>query len=271
MALQKRFELHTAKHPNAYERTQKHAVTIEELAKVAKDVQKDISSKGTFSHDEHTLYSPDGKYCVKIWIGLVDQQDREFGGDWGFLTIQTFEKQDDDWWQCIGIQHCMPLDWAATEIVNASNDATQYIENIVHHQVTKGIDTAMLTASAQIHSIDAKIVELQEQRFKLEQQRLKEVSKQVKSVKGFVYLLKSNEHPDVYKIGRSVNPTNRAKTFGVKLPFPVEFDCLISTPDMYALEAELHTRFAAQRLDGEWFRLSDDDVSYIRRLAHVNE
>jgi hypothetical protein len=38
---------------------------------------------------------------------------------------------------------------------------------------------------------------------------------------------------------------------------------------MYALESELHTRFARNRVDGEWFTLTDDDVRYIHALAEA--
>ncbi len=81
---------------------------------------------------------------------------------------------------------------------------------------------------------------------------------------GFVYLVQSPT--GLYKIGRSVNPNDRLKTFSVKLPFEVSFACLIQTEDMYALESELHRRFAAKRVAGEWFALDADDVDYIKSL-----
>lgn len=88
-----------------------------------------------------------------------------------------------------------------------------------------------------------------------------------KKRKGYVYLVKSvSGH---YKIGRTVDPQSRAKTFGVKLPFEVEFQCLIETDDYEALELELHDRFEAQRVNGEWFNLSAEDVDYIKSLAGV--
>lgn len=82
---------------------------------------------------------------------------------------------------------------------------------------------------------------------------------------GYVYLLQSES--GLYKIGLTKDPRKRAKTFGVLLPFSVEFICLIKTEDMPVLEAELHQRYASKRLNGEWFRLSPEDVDYIQRLA----
>lgn len=82
---------------------------------------------------------------------------------------------------------------------------------------------------------------------------------------GYVYLLQSPT--GAYKIGRTINPANRLKTFTVKLPFEVEYICTIKTPDMVALEQELHARFASKRINGEWFALNDEDIAYIKGLA----
>lgn len=100
---------------------------------------------------------------------------------------------------------------------------------------------------------------------------IRERIKQAKSEKraqnslGFVYLLQSQSGH--YKIGRTTNPQNRLKTFSVKLPFEVEYICLIQVQDMYQMESELHTRFAEKRINGEWFNLSPEDVNYIKGLA----
>lgn len=84
---------------------------------------------------------------------------------------------------------------------------------------------------------------------------------------GYVYLIESSH--GVYKIGLSRDPQNRIATFGILLPFPVEFVCLIQTDDMRALETQLHTRYADKRINGEWFALDTADVEYIKSLAVV--
>lgn len=89
----------------------------------------------------------------------------------------------------------------------------------------------------------------------------------VKSHPGYVYLLKAEN--GYYKIGRTKSPKDRIKTFGVKLPFKVEFEHLIQTDDMEGLEAELHFTFADKRLDGEWFNLTSGDVEYIKAMGEV--
>lgn len=80
---------------------------------------------------------------------------------------------------------------------------------------------------------------------------------------GYVYIL--NEINGVhYKIGRTKNPSDRLRTFEIKLPFEIEYDLLIQTNDMYDLEKTLHTRFADKRVDGEWFKLTTVDLQQIQ-------
>lgn len=89
---------------------------------------------------------------------------------------------------------------------------------------------------------------------------------QQKKRQGFVYLLREINGPH-YKIGRTNNPSNRDRTFGIKLPYKVEYEAVIKTDDMYTLEAELRERFEDKQVNGEWFALSSDDVAYIKGLA----
>lgn len=82
---------------------------------------------------------------------------------------------------------------------------------------------------------------------------------------GYVYLVQSPT--GAYKIGRTKDPSNRMKTFTVKLPFEVDYVCVIETADMYKLEGDLHLRFNTKRVNGEWFRLEPQDVEHIKSLA----
>lgn len=84
---------------------------------------------------------------------------------------------------------------------------------------------------------------------------------------GYVYLLHAIHDPTLFKIGRASNPHNRLRTFNVKIPFPVEYECVIKTYDMYRLEKELHNLYGAKRLDGEFFCLNQIDVEFIKWLA----
>jgi len=110
---------------------------------------------------------------------------------------------------------------------------------------------------------------LREQEAKREKEELKKNKKNKKSRKtpkaGYVYLLQSPS--EYYKIGFSATPEDRVKTFKNKLPFEVEYICLIPTDNMKKLEGELHDRFEDRRVDGEWFALTENDVAYIKLLA----
>jgi len=85
---------------------------------------------------------------------------------------------------------------------------------------------------------------------------------------GFVYLLREINGAH-YKIGKTKNPESRAKTFGVQLPYSVEYECVINTPSMSVLETALHERYAHKRINGEWFALDPEDVEYIKALVGV--
>ena len=95
------------------------------------------------------------------------------------------------------------------------------------------------------------------------------VKVKTKDTSGYVYLLQSETGH--YKIGRTKNPKHRYKTFGTKLPFKVEFIALIKSDDMYQLERDLHSMYAPQRIDGEWFDLTSDNVERIKSLAVQDE
>jgi len=80
---------------------------------------------------------------------------------------------------------------------------------------------------------------------------------------GFIYLLRSATGP--YKIGKSKDPSQRFHTIFTNSPVALELILQIETDDMHALERDLHQRFAAKRIQGEWFQLDDADLSSITR------
>ncbi len=96
---------------------------------------------------------------------------------------------------------------------------------------------------------------------------LKPPTKQLRDRPGHVYLIRSSS--GYYKIGRSKDPNDRMATFGVKLPFEVEYDHLIQCGDMYAVESELHQKFVLKRKNGEWFDLDEYDVEWIKSIGPV--
>lgn len=80
---------------------------------------------------------------------------------------------------------------------------------------------------------------------------------------GYVYVLQSDS--GFYKIGRTVNPHNRLKTFEVKLPFVVDYTLVIESEAHIKLERDLHQRFSDKRKAGEWFALCPLDIEALRQ------
>jgi hypothetical protein len=101
------------------------------------------------------------------------------------------------------------------------------------------------------------------------EQSIKTCHPKKKDKPGYVYLIQSES--GWYKIGKTSNPENRIRTFSVKLPFRVEYICLIKSNNMDELEMELHDYFKDQRIDGEWFELSIDDVDYIKSIEGYDD
>jgi hypothetical protein len=81
-------------------------------------------------------------------------------------------------------------------------------------------------------------------------------------VTGVVYLLRMGEF---YKIGKSNDAGRRVYEIGLRLPEKHDLVHVIETDDPSGIESYWHRRFAAQRANGEWFRLSPDDLSAFRR------
>lgn len=83
----------------------------------------------------------------------------------------------------------------------------------------------------------------------------------------YVYVIKDIEISGFYKIGRTNEPYVRLSTFDVKLPFAIEVITVLQCKNAVHTETALHRTFAHKRHKGEWFRLEDVDIEYIKGLS----
>jgi hypothetical protein len=82
-------------------------------------------------------------------------------------------------------------------------------------------------------------------------------------ISGWIYLLKGPNN--LYKIGYTKrNPIKRIIEYSPKLPFKTKL--FISFPALFGIKTEhaLHERLENKHIRGEWFKLTHDDIEYIK-------
>jgi excisionase family DNA binding protein len=79
-----------------------------------------------------------------------------------------------------------------------------------------------------------------------------------------VYLLRLGQY---HKIGKTIHLTRRVAEFISIFPEDPELIHTIQTAQHSSLEAFLHQRFSRQRVKGEWFRLTENDIDWIRHIS----
>jgi hypothetical protein len=82
------------------------------------------------------------------------------------------------------------------------------------------------------------------------------------SSSGIVYLI-GEEHGAV-KIGKTISIIRRFRSFDTLIPYRLNLILSIEVDDMHSLELELHQKFAAKRIKGEWFNLSLADIEWVK-------
>lgn len=108
--------------------------------------------------------------------------------------------------------------------------------------------------------------EQRERREQWEAERAKRVEEHKNKEKkdwSFVYILESNE---LYKIGVTKSLKARVKQAKTFSAYPVKLVCFykaIDSSNAYEKESLLHEKFANKRMNGEWFFLDKNDLSWI--------
>jgi len=84
---------------------------------------------------------------------------------------------------------------------------------------------------------------------------------------GSVYLLKGPGRR--YKIGRTNTFGRRRRELSIQLPFDTRKVHIIETDDPQGVESYWHQRFAAKRINSEWFELDAADIAAFRRWKRL--
>lgn len=77
---------------------------------------------------------------------------------------------------------------------------------------------------------------------------------------GYCYIMSDDNYPNLYKIGKSKNPTKREETLLHSAP-SIRLYKVVKTDNMHKLEKDLHKLFSNKRVRGEWFELSDSEIN----------
>lgn len=85
-------------------------------------------------------------------------------------------------------------------------------------------------------------------------------------VKGYVYLI-HRVGADEYKIGMATDVDRRLRELQVSNGGKLEVIHAIATDWARELEETMHRHFRKERLRGEWFRLTKNDVYCIRQIS----
>jgi hypothetical protein len=83
---------------------------------------------------------------------------------------------------------------------------------------------------------------------------------------GLVYLIKCEK---MYKIGKTTNLPKRFTSLQTASPYPLKLIHTIQCAELRNSERRFHQMFAAKRVRGEWFELSEEDVNYILNIKEL--
>lgn len=130
----------------------------------------------------------------------------------------------------------------------------------------------------EIGEMNAKVAALQAQLAEAQAQKARAISRAQMTKTGHVYVISNigSFGDDVFKIGmtRRLEPLERIKELGdASVPFPFDVHALFYTENAPALEAQIHDRFDAKRVNlvnerKEFFRVSLDEIREFAEMNH---
>lgn len=86
----------------------------------------------------------------------------------------------------------------------------------------------------------------------------------------FIYLVKQTD-ADLYKIGVSSEPEKRLKSLQTANGALLELINKVSVDFGYKVEKAIHNHFRSKKTMGEWFILTEEDVSNFSTLCEAKE
>lgn len=84
---------------------------------------------------------------------------------------------------------------------------------------------------------------------------------------GWIYVLKAGRN---YKIGKTITLNQRMAQLRIQLPEKPEIVHTIESNDIDWVERHWHKHFASKRRNGEWFRLTPDDVDELKAIKRMD-
>jgi len=93
--------------------------------------------------------------------------------------------------------------------------------------------------------------------------------KKGKDKSGYIYIIQSLTESTNYKIGRAKDAIERIHRLEVKLPFAIDVIHVISCSNRYDAERQMHERYKDRRLNGEWFKLTEEDIRDIKAIKTI--
>jgi len=192
----------------------------------------------------------DALVCALHWMGHIDNIREADGIDLSFQSLVSDKSP-----VLLEALHLAVYDWGLLRLAYDEADATSSHWGRDWHSSDKQYADWLKSVAECKYAND------------WQKQRIKEIlgeGGEDSKKNGYIYLLGCDE--GYYKIGRAKNVSSRLARFEVIFPFDFSLIHSFEADDYYAAETELHHDFAEQRANGEWFILSDAEVSKIKSI-----